>query len=84
MKGKSAIKAVTIALAIAGGCALANPSVQVTLDGQTRSYTAVPIEGEEHARVNAAHALPFAFRVLTGFPPRLLLRLDPAAAPNSR
>jgi hypothetical protein len=57
--------------------ALDNAAVEITFDGQTLPYTAVLIEGEDHDRVNDAHALPFAFRILTGFPPRYLMRLDP-------
>ena len=57
--------------------ALDNAAVEITFDGQTLPYNAVLIEGEDHDRVNDAHALPFAFRMLTGFPPRYLMRLDP-------
>ena len=57
--------------------ALDNPAVEITFNGQTLPYTAVLIEGEDHDRVNDAHALPLAFRILTGFPPRYLMRLDP-------
>lgn len=57
--------------------ALANPDVQATIEGQKHDYRAVPVSGEEHDRVNGEHALPFVFRVLTGFPPRYLVRLDP-------
>ena len=57
---------------------LAHPQVQVTWDGTTQAYVAVPVTGEEFDRVNAAHALPTMVRVLTGFPPRRLVRLDPA------
>jgi F420H(2)-dependent quinone reductase len=57
--------------------AIANPDVQVTIDGNKASYHAVPIDGEEYAHVNGEHALPVFFRILTGFPPRLLMRLDP-------
>ena len=57
--------------------ALANPDVQVTIDGQKSYHTAVPITGEEHERVDRENALPFFFRILTGFPPRYFLRLDP-------
>jgi hypothetical protein len=60
-----------------------NPKIQVTLDGQKQDYTAVVVSGEEHDRVNGAHALPFVFRVLTGFPPRYLVRLDPSGTPAS-
>jgi hypothetical protein len=57
--------------------ALDNTAVEITFNGQTFPYTAVRIEGEDHDRVNDAHALPLAFRILTGFPPRYLMRLDP-------
>jgi hypothetical protein len=60
--------------------ALANPDVQATFDGTKGDYRAVPVTGAEHDRVNSQHALPFFFRILTGFPPRLLVRLDPRAA----
>jgi hypothetical protein len=57
--------------------ALANPDVQATVDGAKRDYRAVPVTGAEQQSVNTAHGLPLAFRILTGFPPRLFLRLDP-------
>jgi hypothetical protein len=37
----------------------------------------VPISGEERDRVARVYSLPFAARLLTGFPPRAFLRLDP-------
>jgi hypothetical protein len=57
--------------------ALANPEVQVTLDGEKRDYRAVPVTGAEHERVDGEHALGVVFRILTGFPPRYFVRLDP-------
>ena len=36
-----------------------NPSVQVTLDGVTGTYIAVPVTDEEHDRVNGEHAAPW-------------------------
>jgi len=58
--------------------ALARPDVEATLDGGTKGqYTAVPVTGAEQERVNGEHPLPLFFRFLTGFPERLLLRLDP-------
>ena len=57
--------------------ALANPDVSATIDGTKRDYRAVPVTGAEHDQVNAANRLPLGFRILTGFPPRLFLRLDP-------
>ena len=57
--------------------ALANPDVRATQGGETRDYRAVPVTGAEHARVDAEHPLGPVFRILTGFPPRTFLRLDP-------
>jgi hypothetical protein len=57
--------------------ALENPEVQAALDGRKGDYRAVPVTGEEHARVDGEHGLPLVFRIVTGFPPRHLLRLDP-------
>lgn len=57
--------------------ALENPELVVEMDGVTADYTAVPVEGEEHDRVNADKPLPLFFRILTGFPPRYFIRLDP-------
>jgi hypothetical protein len=57
--------------------ALENPEVRVTLDGKTADHRAVPVAGAEHDRVDGEHSLPLVFRLLTGFPPRYLVRLDP-------
>lgn len=57
--------------------ALENPDVVVTLDGETSDYRAVSVEGVEHERVDRENALPLVFRILTGFPPRYFLRLEP-------
>ena len=57
--------------------ALENPEVQVTVDGEKRDYRAVPVTGVEHDRVDAENALGVVFRILTGFPPRYFVRLDP-------
>lgn len=57
--------------------ALANPEVEVTTDGETKRYQAIPVSGAEHDRVDADNPLPLAFRILTGFPPRYFLRLEP-------
>jgi hypothetical protein len=64
--------------------ALANPNVNVTIEGETAAYTAVPVTGAEHDRVEGEHSAPIPFRVLTGFPPRYFIRLDArdAAAPD--
>lgn len=57
--------------------ALANSNVQVALDGETRAYLAIPITGEEHDRVDRDNGVGVGFRILTGFPPRYFVRLDP-------
>ncbi len=57
--------------------ALANSQVQVFLAGELGDYRAVPVTGAEHDRVDSEHSLGVVFRVLTGFPPRYFLRLDP-------
>jgi len=57
--------------------ALENPRVDVTDDGQDKAYRAVPVTGGEYDRVDAEHPLPLVFRILTGFPPRHFVRLEP-------
>jgi len=57
--------------------ALRNPDVQATVDGTKRNYRAVPITGAEHERVEREHPHSLGFRILTGFPPRYFVRLDP-------
>jgi hypothetical protein len=54
-----------------------NSEVEIVLGGERTAYLAVPVTGEEHGRVDEDNSLPFVFRVLTGFPPRYFLRLDP-------
>ncbi len=57
--------------------AMENPEVQVTLDGEKGEYRAVPVTGVEHDRVDGENSLGVVFRILTGFPPRYVVRLDP-------
>lgn len=57
--------------------ALEHPEVRVTINGETSERLAVPAQGAEHDRLQREAALPFAMRVVTGFPPRKFLRLDP-------
>jgi hypothetical protein len=57
--------------------ALANPNVQVALDSEKSDYLATPVTGEERARVDGENSRSLGFRVLTGFPPRYIVRLDP-------
>ena len=57
--------------------ALENSNVQVTWAGEKGDYLAVPVTEEEHDRVNRENSLGMMFRILTGFPPRYFVRLDP-------
>jgi hypothetical protein len=57
--------------------ALQNPEVQASLDGQKADYRAVFVTSVEHDRVDSDNRLGVIFRILTGFPPRYFLRLDP-------
>jgi hypothetical protein len=57
--------------------ALANPDVYVTVGDEKKAYRAVPVTGAEHDRLSVDHAHGIGFRILTGFPPRYFLRLDP-------
>jgi len=57
--------------------ALENPQVQVTIDDANGQYLAVPVIDEEHDRVDTENSLGFVIRMLTGFPPRYFIRLDP-------
>ena len=54
-----------------------NPAVEVSLAGEKAAYRAVPVTGEEHGRVMRDNETGLAFRLLTGFPPRYFLRLEP-------
>lgn len=56
---------------------LEHPEVQVTVGDVTGDYLAVPVSPEEHDRLNSEHPLGPVIRVLTGFPPRYFVRLDP-------
>lgn len=61
--------------------ALKNPQVEVQAHwdegAASGTYMAVPVEGDEHEMVDTAQPLPLTIRILTGFPPRVFLRLDP-------
>ena len=57
--------------------ALQHPEVEISQNGVRSERLAVPVSGEEHDRVESGNRLGIAFRILTGFPPRHFLRLDP-------
>ena len=51
--------------------------MNVTQDDEKTDYLAVAVVGPEHDRVVDDNPLGAGFRVLTGFPPRYFVRLDP-------
>lgn len=56
----------------------ARPDVRVALEaGGAADYTAVQVSGAEHVRVESEHSASLLFRIMTGFPPRYFIRLDP-------
>ena len=57
--------------------ALENPDIEVALEGAKQPYRAAVASDAETDRLNEEHGAPLAFRVLTGFPPRKFVRLDP-------
>ncbi len=54
-----------------------NPSMRMERDDVDSDYTAVIVEGPEYDRVQADNPTGIVFRILTGFPPRYFVRLDP-------
>ena len=62
---------------------LDNPNVRITQNGATKDYAAVVVSGDERSRVEADNPAGLMFRILTGFPPRHFLRLDPEERPQS-
>ena len=56
---------------------LDNPNVQITRDGETEDYVAIPVSGEEYAQVARDNPAGIVFRIITGFAPRYFVRLDP-------
>ena len=57
--------------------ALANPAVELTVDGKRSAYTAVPVTGDERDRISEKYSFGFVLRFITGFAPRRFLRFDP-------
>jgi hypothetical protein len=58
--------------------AVKNPKVKVTLDGVAADYVAVPVDAEQHKRVEAELRNGIGLKFLFGFAPQRFLRLDPA------
>ncbi len=57
--------------------ALADPRMTVAFQDSVTDYAVVAVSGAEHDRVDDEHSLGLVLRVLTGFPPRYFVRLDP-------
>ncbi len=57
--------------------AMANPDVEITVEGVKKPYRAVEVVGGEYDRVADVHPLPLVGRLLQGFAPRRIVRLDP-------
>ncbi len=57
--------------------AVARPDLEIARGGEKSARRAVPLDGDERARIASSYVLPLAIRFLTGFPPRSFLRLDP-------
>jgi hypothetical protein len=59
--------------------ARAHPDVEITIDGVRAAYRAIPASEEEEERMHRENDPGLVFRILTGFPPRHFLRLEPRA-----
>ncbi len=57
--------------------AVANPEVEASVDGEKKAYRAVEVTGDEYDRVADEYPRPLVGRILQGFAPRRILRLDP-------
>jgi hypothetical protein len=57
--------------------AVAKPEVEISMDGEKKAYRAVEVTGDEYDRVAAEYPRPLVGRILQGFAPRRILRLDP-------
>ena len=57
--------------------AVANPEVEIVRGGEKTARHAVPVTGAERDQIARDYPLPVWIRLLTGFPPRSFLRLDP-------
>jgi hypothetical protein len=53
-----------------------HPEVEVVRGGETTSYMAAQVSGDEHDRVQADNPIPPVMRFLMGYAPRFFVRLD--------
>ena len=56
---------------------LDHPDIDVLIDGETRAYVVVPVEGAEADEVMTERPRGTVPTILMGFAPRYLVRLDP-------
>ncbi|MEQ8312573.1 MAG: hypothetical protein RL839_16225 [Gammaproteobacteria bacterium] len=54
-----------------------NGRIQLQNEGRTTEHRGVVVSGAEHDRVQQDNPTGLVFRLLTGFPPRYFVRLDP-------
>jgi hypothetical protein len=54
------------------------PGGEAHHDGETHDYLVVPIDDAEFERVNSENPVGPIGRFLMGYPPRRIVRLDPA------
>ena len=54
-----------------------NPNILVDSGDGPKPYLTVAVNDNESTAVDAASPLPLFFKILTGFPPRYILRLEP-------
>lgn len=54
-----------------------NGRIHMLNEGRTAEHTAVIVSGSEHDQVQQDNPTGLVFRLLTGFPPRYFVRLDP-------
>jgi hypothetical protein len=55
---------------------LQNPKLIALIDGESASYQAMLLEGEDHDQLALEYDPGLAFRFLTGFPPRYFIQLE--------
>lgn len=58
---------------------LNNPDIEIARDGIVRSVKAVAVGGQERERVLRGYNMGFVLRLVCGFAPSRILRLEPSA-----
>lgn len=57
--------------------ALANPHIEVTVEGVRAAHAAVPLQTTEHDEPSRVYEMGFVLRLMCAFAPSKFLRLDP-------